>query len=98
MAYVVIAKWTARNGEQDAVAAAISRLIEPSRAEPGNLAYQCLRDPQDPCVFVLYEQYVDEEAYTAHGLSEHFQRWGINDGIPRLRDRERAFYVTWDGE
>ena len=36
MAYVVVAKWIANEGEEAAVAAAIEALVEPSRAEPGN--------------------------------------------------------------
>jgi quinol monooxygenase YgiN len=98
MSYVVIAKWTALEGEQDAVAAAISRLIEPSRAEPGNISYHCHRDPEDDRVFLLYEQYIDEEAYASHGRSQHFQKYAVNDGIPRLSSRERAFYMTWEGD
>jgi quinol monooxygenase YgiN len=98
MAYVVIAKWTARSGEEAAVAAAISALIEPSRGEPGCLVYQCHRDPENPRAFLLYEQYEDEAAYQAHASSPHFAAHGLGDGIPRLESRERAFYVTWDGE
>jgi quinol monooxygenase YgiN len=95
MAYVVLAKWIARPGEEKAVAAAIDALIEPSRAEPGMLVYQPHRDPQDPRVFLLYEQYVDEAAYRAHGESEHFKRHGHEDALPRLEARERSFYETW---
>jgi quinol monooxygenase YgiN len=97
MAYVVIAKWTAKEGEEDAVAGVLARLTEFSRAEPGNLVYQCHRDPEDARVFVIYEQYVDEDAYEAHARSEHFERYGVGDGIPRLSSRERGFYVTWEG-
>jgi quinol monooxygenase YgiN len=95
MAFVVIAKWTAREGEEEAVASAIAALVEPSRAEPGSLAYQPQRDPEDPRVFVIYEQYVDEDAYKAHAESEHFRRHGLEDGIPRLESRERSFYETF---
>ncbi len=95
MAYVVVATWIARPGEEDAVAAAINALIEPSRAEPGNLLYQPHRDPNDPAAFFLYEQYVDEAAYIAHGVSEHFQRHAVEHAIPRLERRERSFYETW---
>jgi quinol monooxygenase YgiN len=95
VAYVVIAVWTARSGEEDAVAAAIDALIEPSRTEPGNLVYQPHRDPSNPRLFLLYEQYVDEAAYAAHGASEHFQRLAVSDAIPRLESRERTFYETW---
>ena len=96
MAYVVTAKWTAKSGEEDAVAAAIGALIEPSRAEAGNLVYQPHRHPEDPRVFFFYEQYTDEDAYAAHGASAHFQRLGVDEAIPRLETRERGFYVTWE--
>jgi len=95
MAYVVLARWVAKPGEEEAVAAAIDALIEPSRAEPGNLLYQPHRDPSDPRVFLLYEQYVDEDAYKAHGESDHFARHGHGDALARLEARERSFYETW---
>lgn len=98
MAYVVVAKWTAKEGEQDAVAAELTQMIEPTREEPGNLAYQVHRDPDDPRVFLLYEQYVDEAAYAAHGASEHFRRHAVERSFDRLASREREFYVTWEGE
>ncbi len=59
------------------------------------LLYQPHRDPADPRAFVFYEQYVDEAAYRAHGMSEHFQRHGVGDAIPRLQSRERVFLETW---
>ena len=94
MAYVVVAKWTAKAGEEDAIAAAVASLLEPSRAETGNLFYQPHRDPANPLVFFFYEQYVDEAAYTAHVESEHFKQWGFGDAIPRLEERHREFYET----
>jgi quinol monooxygenase YgiN len=96
MAYVVVAKWTTKDGEEEAVARAVGALVEPSRAESGNLMYQPHRDPADPRVFFLYEQYVDEAAYKAHGESPHFRKHGFGDAVPRLADRERTFYETWD--
>lgn len=95
MAYVVTAMWTAKEGEEEAVAAAISKLIEPSRAEPGSIQYQVHRDPENPRVFFFYEQYEDRAAYEAHGASEHFAEHGFGDAVPRLEGRERAFYETW---
>ena len=95
MAYVVAAKWTAREGEEDAVAQAIERLVEPSSQEPGMLYYQAHRDPEDPRVFFFYEKYTDADAYQAHLDSEHFEANGFGDAVPRLADRERAFYETF---
>lgn len=96
MAYVVIARWTAREGEEERVLESIRKLVAPSRAEPGCLLYRPARDPQDPRVFVIYEEYVDEAAYRAHGESEHFQAYGVGEAIPLLQSRERWFLETID--
>lgn len=96
MAYVVCATWIAREDEIDAVASAISEMTSPSRGEPENLMYQAHRDPLDPRVFFLYEQYTDESGYRAHLESEHFQQHAVANAIPRLESRTRAFYETWD--
>lgn len=94
MAYVVTAKWTAREGEEEQVREAIRRMIEPSRAEPGCLFYQPNRDPENPRSFFFYELYADEDAYRAHGESEHFQEHAVGGAIPLLESRERIFYET----
>jgi quinol monooxygenase YgiN len=96
MPYVVCAKWTAKEGEVDAVESAIRHLAGPSRQEPGIIVYQAHRDPENPNVFFFYEQYENEDAYTAHVESDHFKQWGFGDAIPRLESRERAFYETWE--
>jgi quinol monooxygenase YgiN len=96
MGYVVTAKWTAKEGEEVKVYEAIQQLLEPSRAEPGNRFYQPNRDPENPRVFFFYEIYDDEDAYKAHGESEHFQRLGFGEAIPLLESRERWFYETID--
>ena len=97
MAYVVTAKWTAKKGEVEAVEEAVRNLAGPSRAEPGILVYLAHRDPENSRVFFFYEQYTDKAAYDAHLGSEHFQRWGLGDAIPRLEgERRREFYETWD--
>lgn len=96
MAYVVTARWVAREGQEERVLEAVRKLVEPSRAEPGCLYYQPNRDPDDPLVFFFYEEYVDKDAYRAHGESEHFQRHGFGEAIPLLDRRERWFYRTID--
>ncbi len=96
MAFVVTAVWTAKEGEEDNVASAVTELVEPSRNEPGILLYQPHRDPEDPRRFFFYEQYTDKSAYEAHGQSEHFQRFGFGEAIPLLESRERSFYETWE--
>jgi quinol monooxygenase YgiN len=96
MGYVVTAKWTAREGEEGNVLAAIRKLVGPSRAEPGCSYYQPNRDLENPRVFFFYEIYEDEDAYKAHGESAHFQEFGFGEAIPLLEGRERLFYETID--
>ena len=94
MAYVVSATWTCEPGKEDVVRDAIEQLTPPSRAEEGNVFYQAYQDPAEPTVFRLFEIYADEDAYAAHGASEHFATYGLNQAIPVLTNRERAFYET----
>ena len=62
---------------------------------PGTLFYQPHRSTEDPQLFYLYEQYVDEAGYQAHMDSEHFTRLVKQEAIPQLLEsRERGFYVT----
>lgn len=98
MAYTVIAKWTAKEGQEEPVAAALSSLVGPSRNEPGNLTYQVHRDPEDARVFVIYELYVDEDAYHAHADSPHFREIAGGGALDLLEGRERTFLETWDGD
>jgi quinol monooxygenase YgiN len=94
--YVVIARWRAREGEEDAVAALLAEIVPLSRAEEGMVAYQVHRDPSDPRAFTFYERYRDAVAYDAHLESEHMQRLGFGDAIPRLEDRTREFLEPWE--
>jgi quinol monooxygenase YgiN len=96
MGYVVTARWVAKDGEEEVVLEAIRKLIPASRAECGCRFYQPNRDTTDPRIFFFYEIYDDEEAYKAHGKSEHFERYGIGEAIPRLESRERILYETID--
>ncbi|MEV6346209.1 putative quinol monooxygenase [Actinoplanes sp. NPDC051851] len=96
MGYVVRAVWTANEGSEEIVLDALRELAPPSREEPGNQFYQAYQDPEQPRVFHLFEIYDDEEAYKAHGESEHFQRLAFGKAIPVLEKRERAFFQTLD--
>src|SRR5579862_1577520 len=93
MTYIVLAEWTAREGHQDVVAAAIEKLVEPSRREPGCLRYLPHRRVDDDRVFLLYEEYVDEASYRAHTESDHFARYALGEGIPHLEARDRKFLM-----
>ena len=94
MAYVVSATWTTEPGKEDVVRDAIEKLTPVSRQEPGNRFYQAYQDPAEPSVFRLFEIYDDEDAYAAHGASEHFKEYALEQAIPVLATRERAFFKT----
>jgi quinol monooxygenase YgiN len=94
MAYVVAATYRCKEGEEERLREILEVMGPPSRAEPGCLLYQAHRSPEDPRVFFLYEQYVDESGYEAHQATEHFERHIKGEAIPRLESRERAFYET----
>ena len=97
MPYVVSATWTADPGQEGVVLDAIEKLTPPSREEPGNVFYQAYQDAADPLVFRLFEIYDDEAAYAAHGASDHFKQYALEQAIPVLANRERAFYETIGG-
>jgi quinol monooxygenase YgiN len=95
MAYVVSAKWTAKQGREARLREVLEEMAAPSRAETGNLYYQAHTSPEDPQLFWLYEQYADEDAYGAHMDSEHFTRLVKREAIPELlENREREFFQT----
>ena len=94
MAYVVSATWTAQPGQEGIVLDAIEKLTPRSREGPGNSFYQAFQDPAEPGIFRLFEIYDDEEAYAAHGASDHFQQYALGQAIPVLAARERAFFQT----
>jgi quinol monooxygenase YgiN len=96
MAFVLIARLTAREGEQDRAAEIIPRLTAASSAEPGNVHYIPHRDPEDPKVFVIYEQYRDKAAFEEHGQTEHFKSIALEELFPLMESRERNFYETID--
>jgi quinol monooxygenase YgiN len=96
MAYCIAVRWTIKEGEMDAVLAAMRPLMAASRAEPGCLQYDLHRDPENPNVLFLYEQYEDEAAYKAHADSEHFEIHALNDVFPRRESADRGIYETFE--
>ncbi len=93
MEFVVIARYRARSGEEHRVEEALRKMVEPTRAEPGNLDYQVFRDPSQPGVFVLFERYADESAFDAHRASPHFTTWLSGQVLPSLAERTRLDLV-----
>jgi quinol monooxygenase YgiN len=96
MALVLIARMTAREGEEDRAAELIDKLAAGSRAEPGNVHYIPHRDPENPRVFMIYEQYRDKAAFEEHGQTDHFKSLAAGELFGLMEERERNFYETID--
>ena len=96
MAYTLVVRMTAPEGEQDRAEELIRKLGEASRQEPGVVHYIAHRDPEDPRVFLMYEQYRDKAGFEAHGQTDHFKEIALGELFPLLENRERAIYETLD--
>ena len=96
MAYVVAATWRAKEGQAEVILDVIKKMTPPSRQEPGCLFYQAQRSADDPHLFFLYEQYIDQGGYETHMATPHFEKWVRGVAFDALESRERAFYDTID--
>ena len=91
---VLIAQHFAREGNEEAVAAALSEMSAycNSDAEPGCLMYIVNRSTENPRHFLIYEQYADEAALAAHAETPMFKETLLGREIPLLESRERSFW------
>ncbi len=95
---VLIARYHANQGAGDVVQGALERMAEAVRTnEPGCLVYHAARSMDDPDVFFLYEEYVDERALLAHRETPHFQEFIETTIVPLLRSRERHICLPVGG-
>lgn len=72
---VLLATLTAKAGQADALKTALLALVEPTRAEPGNLDYMLFERQDAPGCFYMREAFAHQEAFDAHAASEHFQQF-----------------------
>lgn len=70
---VVIAKIEVLSGKENEYLSMIESLIEATRKEPGNLSYSLYRSTENPSEFMVYEEYADDAAFSAHSNSDHFK-------------------------
>lgn len=90
--YVVAARFVAKDGFGDQVAALLTEMTPFSKAEPGCRAYIINRSIDDPNTFLLYEQYTDAAAFDAHRDNPDFQRIIIGQVVPLLAERSREIF------
>ena len=91
MAFVLIARMTARDGEEDRVAELIPQLAAATQQEPGqHPLHRPPRSTENPRIFLIYEQYRDEDAFKEHGQTEHFKALALEQIFPLMESRESA--------
>jgi autoinducer 2-degrading protein len=63
-----------------------------SADEPGCIQFSAYQDAEDPTRFALFERYVDDAAFAAHRLTEHFRVNIEQRLVPMLEAREWRVY------
>ena len=92
--FVVAINIVAKEGEADAVADILQRLIAPTMAEEGVKFFMPYRSPTDTNAFFVYELYVDAAGWDAHNASEHFQK-AVKELVPKATFRERVPFIPY---
>lgn len=67
----IFARFHAKPGQEDGVAAAIREAIPQSGAEPGCLTIGAYRSTRDPRLFFIHSRWVDEAAFELHAELPH---------------------------
>jgi quinol monooxygenase YgiN len=77
-------------GREDALRRDLSALVEPSRAEDGNVRYDLFEDQDQPGLFVFVEEWASVEARAQHHEhGPHIQNFHAN-GVHNVETREFA--------
>jgi quinol monooxygenase YgiN len=71
MELFIFARFHARQGQEEAVAAALREVVEPSRREAGCLAIEAFGATRDPCLFFIHSRWRDEAAFELHAGLPH---------------------------
>ena len=67
----VVAHLRAQEGKGPELGEALKGLIEPTRAEPGNISYELLASLDDDRDYTFVEEYQDGDAVDAHMATAH---------------------------
>jgi quinol monooxygenase YgiN len=90
---VVTAFWEASPGQEDAVAAILSRFAPQAQREPGVERFVIHRSLSEPSKFFFYEVFRDQAAFAAHQQTAHFKQLIAGEALAKLAKRERAQYA-----
>jgi quinol monooxygenase YgiN len=89
---IVTAFWETIAGEEEAVAAILTRFVPHAQKEPGVENFVVHRSRSEPSKFFFYEVFKDEAAFAAHQQTSHFKQLIAAEALPKLAKRERAQY------
>jgi quinol monooxygenase YgiN len=73
--------------DRDDVAQALRQLAAASRDEPGCVSYIPHHVEGDPDIVLLYEQYTDSKAMSAHRETAHFKQYAVGVLYQKMRER-----------
>jgi (4S)-4-hydroxy-5-phosphonooxypentane-2,3-dione isomerase len=96
MTHVIVARWRPRDGQIEKIEAILRALTKEIRREPGNLQFIVNRSHDDPNEFLLYEQYVSEQAFLDHRETPHFKTLVLEQAVPLLERREIHTFSVLD--
>jgi quinol monooxygenase YgiN len=88
----IVAKNTVKPGTAEAFKSAAQALIDGSRCESGNIAYDLYEDLSDPNVLTFIEKWQDQAAIDSHNASPHFIAAGPKLGEFKAKDMEINLY------
>ena len=86
----VVAHIPAQSDQAERVREILLALIEPTRREPGCIAYELLRNNVDPTDFTFVEEWESDAALDAHLQTDHIRTGlaklnGLLAGTPDIR-------------
>ena len=84
----LIVKWRIKEVETPNILSLLEELVENTRNEPGNLAYNIYQSVENTNELILHERYVDSDAVELHKNSDHYQQIVLQKIIPHLEIRE----------
>ena len=88
----IVVKFPVKPEHADAWPQIAREFTEATRAEPGNIRFDLLADPEDENRFHCYEIFADEAALDAHRATEHYRRCVELIGPLTTGSRSKRFF------
>jgi len=88
----LVAKISAKAGQEDALKAHLLNLVPPSRAESGCINYDLHQSIDTPTEFMFYENWTNQEALDFHNGTDHLTTLPEKIGDLLAKDVELFFY------